>query len=71
MIVVILMRLEEKPTLFGDKLQWLIFDIFNVVVSRYVIFRELYLAGWMRKRYRQVALKRSAHDRNIYFAIIS
>jgi hypothetical protein len=38
MIVVILMRLEEKPTLFGDKLQWLIYDVFGVVVSRYTIF---------------------------------
>ena len=49
MILVILMRLEEKPTLFGDELQWLIFNTFDVVVSRYAIFRELYLAGWMRK----------------------
>ena len=33
MIVVILMRLEEKPTLFSDELQWLIYDIFSVVIS--------------------------------------
>jgi hypothetical protein len=49
-IVVILMRLEEKPTLFSDKLQWLIYDVFGVVVSRYIIFRELYLTGWIRKQ---------------------
>ena len=50
MVVVILIRLEEKPTLFGDELQWLLYNIFNIVVSRYTIFRELYLAGWTRKR---------------------
>ena len=50
MIVVILMRLEEKPTLFGDELQWLLYNIFNIIVSRYIIFRELYLASWTRKR---------------------
>ena len=38
MIVVVLIRLEEKLTLFGDKMEWLIYDIFNVVVSRYIIF---------------------------------
>jgi len=39
------MRLEEKPTLFSNKLQWLIYNLFSVVVSRYIIFRELYLAS--------------------------
>ena len=53
MIVVILIRLEEKPTLFGDELQWLLYDKFNVIISRYTIFRELYLAGWTRKRVSQ------------------
>jgi hypothetical protein len=53
-IVVILMRLEEKPTLFSNELQWLIFNTFNIVVSRYTIFRELYLAGWTRKRVSQL-----------------
>ena len=50
MIMVVLMRLEEKLTLFSDEMEWLIYDIFNIVVSRYIIFRELYLAGWIRKR---------------------
>ena len=38
MIVVILIRLEEKPTLFSNELQWLIYDIFSIMVSRYIIF---------------------------------
>ena len=50
MLVVVLMRLEEKPTLFGNELQWLLYNKFNVVISRYTIFQELYLAGWTRKR---------------------
>lgn len=61
----------QTPTLFGNEMEWLIYDTFNVIVSRYTIFQELYLAGWTRKRCRQVALERSAHDRDIYFAIIS
>jgi hypothetical protein len=43
--MVVLLRLEEKPTLFGDKMEWLIYDTFNVIVSRYIIFRELYIAS--------------------------
>ena len=37
-IIVVLITLEEKPTLFSNKMEWLIYDIFNVVVSRYIIF---------------------------------
>jgi len=32
------MRLEEKLTLFSNELQWLIYNIFSIVVSRYIIF---------------------------------
>jgi len=48
-IVVVLLRLEEKPTLYSNKMEWLIYNIFNIIVSRYIIFRELYMAGWIRK----------------------
>ena len=49
-IVVVLLRLEKKSTLYSNEMEWLIYNIFNVVVSRYTIFRELYMAGWIRKR---------------------
>ena len=50
MIIVVIMRLEEKLTLFSDEMEWLIYDIFNVIVSCYTIFRELYLASWTKKQ---------------------
>jgi hypothetical protein len=37
-IIVVLIQLEEKPTLFSVKMELLIYNIFNVVVSRYIIF---------------------------------
>jgi hypothetical protein len=54
MIVVVLIQLEEKPTLFSNKMELLIYNIFNVIVSRYTIFQEFYLAGWTKKRVSQL-----------------
>jgi len=47
--MVVLLRLEEKLTLYSNKIEWLIYNTFNVIVSHYIIFRELYIAGWIRK----------------------
>ena len=38
MIIVVIMRLEEKPIFFSNEMEWLIYDIFNVVISCYTIF---------------------------------
>ena len=36
--MVVLIRLEEKLTLFDDETERLIYGTFNVIVSRYTIF---------------------------------
>ena len=52
--IILLDYLEERLTTYLDKIRFFIYNAFNILINKFIIYRELKRLNFSRKKYRRI-----------------